>query len=352
MSDRPPVHRGADWRIDPALAAETLTRLRGASTVLIPSHQNVDADGLASPLALTMALEQVGVRAVPLISDGDLPKSLEFLPGVDRVAIYGQDDLPDYDLLCLADCSDRRRLGTFYGDDPGRVSGTVPIVNIDHHVTNDHFGAINIVEPAAASTAEIVTELLRLWGTRLTPEIAQCLLAGIYGDTLGLRTPATTSRTMRMAADLIDAGADLTPIVDQLFRLKPRSTVCLWRRALDNVRWTGQVIWTELTDEILKECGAVPAEAEGLVNFLAGTEGSRVAGILYANDQGWRVSLRSLLDNVDVAAIASTFGGGGHPRAAGVQIVGGEAEKQAFLSGLARLAAGSTGTLASRGGSV
>jgi phosphoesterase RecJ-like protein len=155
-----------------------------------------------------------------------------------------------------------------------------------------------------------------------------------------------------MAADLIDAGADLTPIVDQLFRLKPRSTVCLWRRALDNVRWTGPVIWTELTDEIFKECGAVPAEAEGLVNFLAGTEGSRVAGILYANDQGWRVSLRSLLDNVDVAAIASTFGGGGHPRAAGVQIVGGEAEKQAFLTALAKLSAGSTGTLASRGGSV
>jgi bifunctional oligoribonuclease and PAP phosphatase NrnA len=352
LSDQSPVPPRPDWRIDPALAAETLALLRGATTVLLPTHQNVDADGLASPLAMSLALEQFGVRAVPLISDGDLPKSLAFLPGIDRVAIYGQGPLPDYDLLCLVDCSDRRRLGSFYGEDPTRVSGTVPIVNIDHHVTNDGFGVINIVESDAASASEIVAEVLRLWGTQLTPAIAQCLLAGIYGDTLGLRTPATTSRTMRTAADLVDAGADLTPIVDQLFRLKPRSTVCLWRRALDNVRWTGPVIWTELTEEMFRECGAVPAEAEGLVNFLAGTEGSRVAAILYANDQGWRVSLRSLLDNVDVAAIASVFGGGGHARAAGVQVVGGDAERDAFIAGVAKLAAGTTGTLSSRGGSV
>ena len=342
----------AGWQIDPAIAAETLRRLDAATTVLMPTHQNVDADGLSSPLALALALEQRGVRAIPMVSDGELPRSLRFLPGIDRVAVYGTDALPEYDLLCLADCSDRRRLGDFYADQPERVDGSVPMVNIDHHVTNDRFGVVNIVEPDAASTAEIVAELLRLWGTRLTPEIAQNLLAGIYGDTLGLRTPATTSRTMRTAADLVDAGANPTPIVDFLFRLKPRSTVCLWRRALDNVHWTGTLIWTELTDEIFAECGAVPSEAEGLVNFLAGTEGSRAAAILYANEQGWRVSLRSLLDEVDVAAIATVFGGGGHPRAAGVQIVGDEREKRRFLTSVAKLAAGSTGTLSSRGGSV
>jgi phosphoesterase RecJ-like protein len=341
------------WRIDPAAADEALRLLKGASTVLMPTHQNVDADGLASPLALALALEQVGVRAVPLVSDGDLPSSLRFLPGIERVAFYGTDALPDYDLLCLADCSDRRRLGDFYADDPDRVVGAVSIVNIDHHVTNDRFGVVNIVEPEAASTAEIVVDLLRLWGTTLTPEIAQCLLAGIYGDTLGLRTPATTSRTIRTAADLVDAGANPTPVVDFLFRLKPRSTVCLWRRALDNVRFEGPLIWTELTEEIFAECGAVQAEAEGLVNFLAGTEGTRAAALLYANERGWRVSLRSLLDVVDVAAIATHFGGGGHPRAAGVQIEGGEAEKKQFLKGVARLAAGVTGTLSSpRSGSV
>jgi phosphoesterase RecJ-like protein len=209
-------------------------------------------------------------------------------------------------------------------------------------VTNDRFGVVNIVEPLAASTAEIVADILKVWGTRLTAAIAQCLLAGIYGDTLGLRTEATTSRTMRTAAELVDAGANPVPVVDALFRLKPKSTVCLWERALNRVQWTGALIWTELTDEIFASCNAQPDQAEGLVNFLVGTEGSRAAAILYAIDNGWRVSMRSLSEEVDVAKIASEFGGGGHPRAAGCTIVGGDLEKQVFVRRVGELAAAGT----------
>lgn len=337
------VRSSSAWAIDPTVATETLDTLRAAKMVLLPTHQNVDADGLASPLAISLALKQFGVNAVPLVSDGELPSSLRFLPGIEHVLVYGEHPLPEYDLLCLADCSDRRRLGRFYSDDPSRVDGSVPIVNIDHHVTNDRFGKINIVEPKAASASEIVADLLGLWGTTLTLDIAQCLLAGIYGDTLGLRTPATTSRTLRTSADLVDAGANPAEIVDHLFRLKSRSTVCLWRRVLSGVQWTGTLIWTEVSPRILSDCGAVQAEAEGLVNFLAGTEGSRASAILYAMEGGWRVSLRSLDEAVDVAAIASVFGGGGHPRAAGCQVTGGEAEKQRFLETTARLSALDTG---------
>ena len=307
--------------------------------MLLPTHQNVDADGLASALAVQHALAQLGVPAVTLISDGQLPHNLRFLPGVESVRLYGRDPLPAYDVLCLLDCSDRRRLGNFSADDPRRVDGSVPIVNIDHHITNDRYGTVNVVVPDAASTAEIVAELLAAWRIEITTAIAQCLLAGIYGDTLGLRTPATTSRTMRTAADLVDAGANPAPIVDALFRLKPKSTVCLWERCLRNVQWTGPLIWTELTLEILAACRALPSEAEGLVNFLSGTEGSRAAAILYEDDQGWRVSLRSIHEDVDVAAIAAVFGGGGHPRAAGCQI--GRGDKDRFLAKVAELSLGS-----------
>ncbi|MER3438361.1 MAG: bifunctional oligoribonuclease/PAP phosphatase NrnA [Chloroflexota bacterium] len=326
------------WAIDPAHAQAALDLLRTSSHVLMPTHQHVDADGLASPLAILHALDWLGFRGSVLVSDGQLPHNLEFLPGIERVLIYSRDTLPDYDLLCLVDCSDERRLGQFYQDDPTRVSGIVPIINIDHHVTNQRFGTVNIVEPEAASTAEIVADLLKVWRVPMTMKIAECLLTGIYGDTLGLRTEATTARTMRTAAELVDAGANPALITDYLFRLKPKSTVCLWERALRNVQWTGSLIWTEVTPEVLAECGAKPSEAEGLVNFLAGTEGSRVAAILYAVNGGWRVSLRTLHADVDVAAIASEFGGGGHPRAAGCQITGSEAEKLAFLEGVAALA--------------
>ena len=327
------------WAIAPADAAAALKMLRGARTVLMPTHQNVDADGLSSPLAMRQALAAYGIDAYPLISDGDFPSNLRFLPGVEAVLIYGRDELPAYDTLCLIDCADRRRLGNFAKDDPSRLDGSVPIVNIDHHITNDRFGVVNIVEPEASSSAEIVAEVLKLWGTEITPEIARNLLAGIYGDTLGLRTPSTTPHTIRTVADLVERGAELEPVVDQLFRLKPRSTICLWEHALHNIRWTGPVIWTEMTREGFRRCGAEMVEAEGIVNFLSGTQGSRVAVILYQDEdaQGWRVSLRGLEKNLDVAAIAAEFGGGGHPRAAGAHLEGGAAEKLAFIEKVAAL---------------
>lgn len=333
--------RAEPWQVEATAAQAALDQLRAAKAVLLPTHQNVDADGLASPMAMGHALAGFGVDCHVLVTDGDLPSNLGFLPGVESVLVYGRDELPAYDLLCLIDCADRNRLGDFSKDDPSRLDGRVPLVNIDHHVTNDRFGVVNLVVPQASSAAEIVAEVLRAWGVTPTTAIAQCLLAGIYGDTLGLRTPSTTPRTMRTAADLIDAGASPSVIIDALFRLKPRSTICLWSHALSNIHWTGPIIWTELTQEGFAGCGAEISEAEGLVNFLAGTEGSRAAVILYQNEdrRSWRVSLRSLEENVDVSAIAAAFGGGGHPRAAGARIEGGDAEKAAFLDRVAELAA-------------
>jgi phosphoesterase RecJ-like protein len=329
------------WTIDPAAAAAALDRLRQARVVLMPTHQNVDADGLSSPLAMRHALAAFGVDAYPLITDGDFPSNLKFLPGSDAVLVYGRDELPDYDTLCLIDCADRKRLGAFAKDDPSRLDGRVPIVNIDHHKTNDRFGVVNIVEPEASSAGEIVAEVFKLWKIDLTPDIARCLLAGIYGDTLGLRTPSTTPHTIRTVADLVDAGGQLEPVVDWLFRLKPRSTLWLWGHALERIRWNGPIIWTEMTRRGFRECGAEMAEAEGIVNFLSGTQGSRVAVILYQDEdeRGWRVSFRSLEKAVDVSAIAAHFGGGGHPLAAGAHVEGGEAEKQAFIQKVAELVA-------------
>ncbi|MBX3070012.1 MAG: bifunctional oligoribonuclease/PAP phosphatase NrnA [Thermomicrobiales bacterium] len=325
-----------DWHIDDDNARACLDRLRESSMICIPTHQNIDADGFGTALALYHALRQFKVNCFVLVSDGKLPDSLRFLPGSSQAVIYGQDELPEYDLLCMVDCSDRRRLGDFYSDDPSRVDNiTTPIINIDHHITNDHFGVINIVEPRAAATAEIMTVLLDHWGVEKSVTIAQCLLAGIYGDTLGLRTESTTSRTMRMAADLVDAGANPTSITDALFRLKPASTVCLWRHALGNVEWTGALIWTTISRSMLEECGSDPSEAEGIVNFLAGTHGSRAAAILHENEHGWRVSMRSMTSDVDVAAIAAEFGGGGHPRAAGCQVTDGEQGRNLFLTTVA-----------------
>lgn len=327
------------WKLDQEEASAAFELLRDAKCVLLPTHVNVDADSLSSVLALKMALAQFDLRAEVLVTDGEVPHSLDFLPGVDDVLLYGTDEIPEYDLLLLADHSDRTRSGAFYRDDTSRTNGDTPIINIDHHVTNDRFGVVNIIEPTAASTTEVLTDVLAVWGAVLDEDISQCLLAGIYGDTLGLRTESTTARTMRTSADLVDSGGNPVPIVNSLFRLKPKSSVMLWRAALRGVSWTGDLIWTELRKHTFEEVGARQSEAEGMVNFLVGTEGSRAALILYETGNGWRVSMRSMTEDVDVARIAAQFGGGGHPRAAGVQFEGGEDEKQHFLNEVARMIA-------------
>ena len=326
------------WQINRAAAEDALSTLLSARSVCFPTHQNVDADGVSSALALLEGLRRRGGNGFVLISDGKLPRYLAFLPGSESVVIYGKDELPEFDMLCLVDCSDQRRLGKFYVDDPSRIDGDTPIVNIDHHVTNPNFGVVNFVEPRAAAAAEIVTDILEVWGIEFDVKLAQVLLAGIYGDTLGLRTDNTTARTMRTAADLVDAGADVAPIVDALFRLKSASTVCVWSRALENVSWQGPLLWTEVSRKLLADCNADASEAENLVNFLTGTEGSNISAILYEVENGWRVSMRTLTPNVDVAAIAAAFGGGGHPKAAGVQIDGGIAERDEFLRRAAEMA--------------
>jgi phosphoesterase RecJ-like protein len=326
------------WQLDRDAARQAFDVLRSAACVCFPTHQNVDADGVSSALAMLDGLQRRGGNGFVLISDGRFPRYLSFLPGSEHVVIYGKDELPAYDMLCLVDCSDQRRLGKFYTDDPSRIDGEMPIVNIDHHVTNDRYGVVNIVEPRAAAAAEIVTDILDVWGIDFDVPLAQLLLAGIYGDTLGLRTDNTTARTMRTAADLVDAGADPARIVDALFRVKPATAVCLWARALEGVSWQSSLIWTEVSRRLLADCNADASEAENLVNFLTGTEGSTMAAILYENENGWRVSMRTLTPGVDVAAIAAHFGGGGHPKAAGCQITGGEAERDEFLRRAAELA--------------
>ncbi|MCA9861115.1 MAG: DHH family phosphoesterase, partial [Thermomicrobiales bacterium] len=293
------------WELDRAAAAQALEVLKSAKNVCFPTHQNVDADGVSSALAMLKALRQLGGNGFVLISDGRFPRYLSFLPYSNEVVIYGKDELPDYDMLCMVDCSDQRRLGKFYTDDPERIDGDTPIVNIDHHVTNDRYGIVNIVEPRAAAAAEIATHILEVWGITFDLPLAQLLLAGIYGDTLGLRTDNTTARTIRTAADLVDVGADPARISDVLFRIKSASTVCLWSRALEGVSWQGSLLYTEVTRRLLADCNADASEAENLVNFLTGTEGSFLSAILYENESGWRVSMRTLTPNVDVAAIAA-----------------------------------------------
>ena len=309
-----------------------------ARRILILTHANPDADAIASACALSDALAARGHIAVPVVGDGVLPDDLRFIPGSARLADPAALRIEDFDLLLLVDCAEPQRLGPLYHQHPDWFSGTRPLVNIDHHVTNARFGAAHVVDPAAAASCEVLTLLFETVGMSIGPALATALCAGIYGDTLGLQTPSTTSRTMRVAAELLDHGADTLAIVDNLFRLKPFSTIKLWGRVLDRAERLGDLIWTEITPAMLAASGALPAEGEGIVNFIAGCAEAHLAVLFYRREDGWRVSLRSITD-IDVAQLARRWGGGGHSRAAGCTLNGGIEVRDSFLHELAAMVA-------------
>jgi bifunctional oligoribonuclease and PAP phosphatase NrnA len=225
------------------------------------------------------------------------------------------------DLIVVLDSGDLERLDTVYVENADLFQ-RLPVINVDHHPTNHLFGSVNIVESRAAAAGELLYILFRRLNMPIDETVAVCLLAAIAADTLVFTTNSTTSSTMRAAAGLMDAGASLAPIVEQLNGARPLSTVRLWGKVLSQVQTDGPLIWSWVTQKTLVEVGAKDDESDGLSSFLIRTRGAKVA-ILFkeVEERLVKASLRSTPD-VDVAKVAWHFGGGGHRQAAGCQLRG------------------------------
>jgi bifunctional oligoribonuclease and PAP phosphatase NrnA len=323
--------------------------VHSARDILAISHGNPDADAVAALLSFRHVFSSTERSVTMALGAGTVPETLRFLPHLKDLKRLDEVVHDRYDLVIVLDCADETRAGEV-GECiiKGSARGT-PVINIDHHVTNTRFGSCVLVDPRAAATCEILTLLFQDIGIEFDPDLATMLMAGIQGDTLGLRTPSTTGRTLTSSAVLLDAGADLDTIVDHLFRIRPFSTLKLWGLALSRAEVTGKLVWTEITPDMLQTSGADPSEAEGIVNFLAGTEGGRAAALLYRQSEGWRVSMRSLVDEVDVSDLARLYGGGGHSRAAGCTVLGGTDARDAFISDIADRIGTSTATVSQFG---
>jgi phosphoesterase RecJ-like protein len=265
-------------------------------------------------LSLGVALDRLG-KTRSLIMPDAVPHYLGFLPGIERLEI-GPVDLPQADLAIVPDCSDLGRLGPFY-DQHRTLLDSLPTINIDHHPSNGHFGTVNIVDERAAACCEQLADLLPMLEVQVEPTIATCLLTGIVTDTQNFRTPNTTTRTMRVATTLMEAGAPLGQIADTVYNSRSVGTLRLWGLALNRLEEAGGVVWCRLDGEMLRQSGTGWDEAEALTNLLSSVR-SADAAILFKvlPDGTTRVSLRSN-GKINVAVIAQQFGGGGHVGAAG-----------------------------------
>jgi phosphoesterase RecJ-like protein len=247
----------------------------------------------------------------------------DFMPGIERFRQAPDPDL-DYDLIVVADCGELARVGRVR-DEHAELFGRLPILDIDHHGSNNGFGAVDWIDPGAAATCEMITLLLPRLGVPLDAlegAIATNLMAGVVIDTATFQHPNTTPRTLRVGAELVAAGAPLSYISRRLYRTKPNQQLRLFGLVLARMETSaeGGIVWSMLSSDDLSASGATPEMSEGLIDLLAQSATADVA-ILF-KDQGsrTRLSVRTRDGGVDAIELTGRFGGGGHARAAGATI--------------------------------
>ncbi|MDD5751281.1 MAG: DHH family phosphoesterase [Candidatus Peribacteraceae bacterium] len=295
--------------------------LASAKRILCICHRNPDGDAVGALLGAGLLLERAFPDTpVSLHCADSVPDTFSFLPAVARV--QGPPVLQEGDSAVMVDSAEPK-LTEMHETHPQLFDGTVPCVNIDHHPANPRFGTVNVIDPKAASSCEIVAEIARHLQWELTGDIATCLLTGVYTDTGGLLHSNTTAEVYRTVAQLLRAGARRQEIVRAVFRTAKLSTLRLWGRVLENISITeeGAAI-TAVRESDFRATGADYSELTGAIDYVNAVPGMRFSMVLSERGGAVKGSLRTLRDDVDVSAMAGVFSGGGHRRAAGFSVDG------------------------------
>lgn len=290
--------------------------IRQAGRILAVTHLNPDPDAIGSLLGMDHILHALG-KDVTLICDDPLPRSLAFLPGSQDV----RQTIPESfapQLIIGLDSSDVERLGTAIAPS---LSGGIPVLNIDHHLTNTLYGGVNVVIDRA-STAEILLPLADALGVGLSQKMATCILAGLIGDTRSFSTASVAPETFQAAARLIEAGADLADITERVFNRKTFNQLRLWGLALSHLALEDRVIWATIPRPDRVQLGLPDSGLNGLSNLLLSIAEANISAVFTEQDDGViDVSMRAR-PSFDVAAVALSLGGGGHALAAGCKLAG------------------------------
>ncbi len=292
--------------------------LRAQDRFLVVTHENPDGDALGSMLATTVALRGLGKDAVMYLGGAaPLPREYSFMHFDGLVRELPGDE--DERVLVAVDCAKADRMGP----DPAPVERTGMIVNIDHHHDNTRFGDVNLIVADASSTGEVLRDVFRELGVELTPEIAEPLYIALVTDTGRFQYANTTPKSLRLAAELVEAGADVHAVFQQVYESVEFAKLKLLARALERatVLEGGRIVVSFLVRTDFADVGAAEPYSEGIIDYLRAVEGSELAVLIREppRDEGptRRVSLRASVDELDVSAIARLFGGGGHRQAAG-----------------------------------
>lgn len=291
--------------------------LDNAATIGIVSHIRPDGDAIGSVIALGLALEKAGKKVEMVLRSG-VSKTFHHLAAANRITRAFKNKC---DIYIVVDCSDELRTG-------GVLNNRQADIVIDHHVTNDNFGKVNLIEPEAVATCSILAEHMPRWGLEIDEPIAAALLSGIISDSIGFRTSNTTSNSLRIAADLMDKGVDITNLYNKALISKSFESFNYWGFGLAKLQRENGLVWTTLSLEDRKKAGYKDEDDADLTNILSSIEDLDVAVLFIEQSaDNVKVSWRAR-SGLDVADIAKSLGGGGHPPAAGADLKGSLPEVQ------------------------
>ncbi len=310
--------------------------IRRGDRFLVVSHVNPEGDAIGSLLGLALALKDSGKDVTAYLED-KIPDNLTFLPGIDMI-VDDTDWARGFDIIFAVDCGQADRLGKRF------VNGNrcAKIINIDHHATNDLFGDINIVDPKASATGEMIYDLLKAASIEVTKDIAVNLYVAIHTDTGSFRYSSTTPAALMKAGELVRMGAEPWHISQLLYENYPAKRFKLLGRVLDTLEISddGRIASMFVTLDMLREFDAERSLVDGFINYARAIQGVEIAVLFRESGNGrYKVSFRSK-GSADVATIAQMFGGGGHVNAAGCNVDGSLEEIKAMIM---KAAAGALG---------
>ncbi len=294
--------------------------LLSSKNIVIASHEFPDGDSIGSSLALYCALKELGLQVCCVVND-EIPKKLSFLPEIHAIIRPQETVYDEGTTLVFIDCADEYRAGDFLC---ANMKNCRMVINIDHHEGNTAFGTLNYVDIQAAAAGEIIFHLLKEMSIEIMTGAACALYTAIATDTGSFRFDNTTSRTLYIAKQLVDCGANISKVRINIWESETISSLKLLGDVLTNLQLAinGKVAYIIITKDIFEKWGIHPRETEGLVNYPKSIEGIKVAIIFKETDNNEiKVSFRSK-DDTNVRLVAKHFGGGGHSKAAGCTIKG------------------------------
>jgi bifunctional oligoribonuclease and PAP phosphatase NrnA len=318
--------------------ADATALLNSKPNIIIITHLSPDGDAIGTLLGLTHALREMGKTVTPAVDDG-VPATLAFLPGADGVR--KQLDGVEADLVIAVDCGDEARMGKM-GEAARKLS--TPLINIDHHWSNTRFGDINLIESEWVSATEAVYDWLETLQFSLSPTVAQCILCGLVTDTQCFRTDSTKSNTLGKAQKLIEAGANLSTIVQHTVSRISTNTLRLWSQVMPTVKIEDNIVWVKVTIEARKAAGSASngsgdTKDGGLSSLLVQADDAYISCVMHEKENNKvELSFRAV-PGFDTSVVAVSLGGGGHKLASGATVSGTIEEVEAKVIPLLKEAA-------------